>query len=255
MKPLRNEKRGTLSPPLGLIRIAVELLDGHLAGELRIMSYAFVEMGVPPPTVAELPLLRRAEAMHGLGIPTTRALSLISTGDDVVRDCAGGLRGERPPRASATVPPLRPPVSGGAMSPSVGDRSRAIAEAAHPVPPGGSRLERGAVVCRVAPSFLRFGHFEHFEAPAREIPRPHPRLSRPVARKWLSPASCWSTVRAPSPPGTPASSPVGPEDPGSRCVENRPRPEAREETDELRMLTVHALQRHFPEIHADSASV
>lgn len=56
-----------------------------------------------------------SEAMHHLGVPTTRALSLILTGDDVVRD---------------------------------------MFYDGHPRP------EPGAVVCRVAPSFLRFGHFE-----------------------------------------------------------------------------------------------
>ena len=56
-----------------------------------------------------------SEAMHHLGIPTTRALSLIATGEGVVRD---------------------------------------MFYDGHP------RTEPGAVVCRVAPSFLRFGNFE-----------------------------------------------------------------------------------------------
>ncbi|MFS8138118.1 MAG: protein adenylyltransferase SelO [Thermomonas sp.] len=56
-----------------------------------------------------------SEAMHHLGIPTTRALSLVATGDAVVRDMFYD---------------------------------------------GHARPEPGAVVCRVAPSFLRFGHFE-----------------------------------------------------------------------------------------------
>lgn len=56
-----------------------------------------------------------SEAMHALGIPTTRALSLIATGDPVVRD---------------------------------------LLYDGHPAP------EPGAIVCRVAPSFLRFGHYE-----------------------------------------------------------------------------------------------
>jgi uncharacterized protein YdiU (UPF0061 family) len=56
-----------------------------------------------------------SEAMFHLGVPTTRALSLVSTGDSVVRD---------------------------------------ILYDGHPRP------EPGAVVCRVAPSFLRFGNFE-----------------------------------------------------------------------------------------------
>lgn len=56
-----------------------------------------------------------SEAMHHLGVPTTRALSLVLTGEEVVRDM---LYDGRP------------------------------------------RAEPGAVVCRVAPSFVRFGNFE-----------------------------------------------------------------------------------------------
>jgi len=56
-----------------------------------------------------------SEAMHHLGVPTTRALSLVATGEAVVRD---------------------------------------MFYDGHP------RAEPGAVVCRVAPSFIRFGSFE-----------------------------------------------------------------------------------------------
>ncbi len=56
-----------------------------------------------------------SEAMHHLGVPTTRALSLVTTGDAVVRD---------------------------------------MFYDGHAAP------EPGAIVCRVAPSFIRFGHFE-----------------------------------------------------------------------------------------------
>jgi uncharacterized protein YdiU (UPF0061 family) len=56
-----------------------------------------------------------SEAMHHLGVPTTRALSLVSTGDPVERDMFYDGRAEDEP---------------------------------------------GAIVCRVAPSFTRFGHFE-----------------------------------------------------------------------------------------------
>ena len=56
-----------------------------------------------------------SEAMHHLGVPTTRALCLVGTGDSVVRD---------------------------------------MFYDGHP------KAEPGAIVCRVAPSFLRFGHFE-----------------------------------------------------------------------------------------------
>jgi uncharacterized protein YdiU (UPF0061 family) len=56
-----------------------------------------------------------SEAMHGLGVPTTRALSLVATGEPVVRDMFYD---------------------------------------------GNAREEPGAVVCRVAPSFVRFGNFQ-----------------------------------------------------------------------------------------------
>jgi uncharacterized protein YdiU (UPF0061 family) len=60
-----------------------------------------------------------SEAMHHLGIPTTRALSLVQTGDLVNRD---------------------------------------MLYDGHPAD------EPGAIVCRVAPSFLRFGSYEIFAA-------------------------------------------------------------------------------------------
>ncbi len=60
-----------------------------------------------------------SEAMHHLGIPTTRALSLVTTGEWVWRDMFYD---------------------------------------------GNARQEPGAVVCRVAPSFLRFGSYQLFAA-------------------------------------------------------------------------------------------
>lgn len=56
-----------------------------------------------------------SEAMHHLGVPTTRALSVILTGESVIRDMFYN---------------------------------------------GNPNAEPGAVVCRVAPSFTRFGHFQ-----------------------------------------------------------------------------------------------
>lgn len=56
-----------------------------------------------------------SEAMHHLGVPTTRALSLVSTGESIVRD---------------------------------------VMYNGNPAP------EIGAVVCRTAPSFIRFGSFQ-----------------------------------------------------------------------------------------------
>ncbi len=56
-----------------------------------------------------------SEAMHHLGVPTTRALSLVTTGEPVLRDMFYD---------------------------------------------GNAHDEPGAIVCRVAPSFIRFGNFE-----------------------------------------------------------------------------------------------
>jgi uncharacterized protein YdiU (UPF0061 family) len=60
-----------------------------------------------------------SEAMHYLGVPTTRSLSLMLTGDEVLRDMLYD---------------------------------------------GNQAYEKGAVVCRVAPSFIRFGNFQLFAA-------------------------------------------------------------------------------------------
>lgn len=65
-----------------------------------------------------------SEAMHHLGVPTTRALSLVTTGENVVRDMFYN---------------------------------------------GNPQFEPGAIVCRVAPSFIRFGHFE-LPASRNELP-------------------------------------------------------------------------------------
>ena len=59
-----------------------------------------------------------SEAMHHLGVPTTRALSLVTTGEAVIRDMFYD---------------------------------------------GNPRPEPGAIVCRVAPSFVRFGNFQILE--------------------------------------------------------------------------------------------
>ena len=60
-----------------------------------------------------------SEAMFHLGVPTTRALSLMTSGDEVLRDILYD---------------------------------------------GNAAYETGAIVCRVAPTFLRFGNFELFAA-------------------------------------------------------------------------------------------
>jgi uncharacterized protein YdiU (UPF0061 family) len=90
-----------------------------------------------------------SEAMHHLGVPTTRALSLVGTGETVVRD---------------------------------------MFYDGHPVD------EPGAVVCRVAPSFIRFGHFEMPASRADEallarlvsftIARDFPEMEAPPERRY-----------------------------------------------------------------------
>ncbi|MBT8297678.1 MAG: YdiU family protein [Maribacter sp.] len=60
-----------------------------------------------------------SEAMYHLGVPTTRALSLAITGDQVLRDIMYD---------------------------------------------GNSAYEKGAIVCRTSPTFIRFGNFEIFAA-------------------------------------------------------------------------------------------
>ncbi len=64
-----------------------------------------------------------SEAMHQLGVPTTRALSLVKTGDWITRDILYN---------------------------------------------GNKADEPGAIVCRVSPSFVRFGNFEIFSARGEE---------------------------------------------------------------------------------------
>ncbi len=66
-----------------------------------------------------------SEAMHALGVPTTRALSLVASGEPVVRDMFYD---------------------------------------------GNPRPEPGAIVCRAAPSFVRFGNFEIHAALGEDEP-------------------------------------------------------------------------------------
>lgn len=91
-----------------------------------------------------------SEAMHWLGVPTTRALSLVATGDIVVRDMF-----------------------------YMGD----------------PRPEPGAIVARVAPTFVRFGNFEILTASGEEenlkaladyvIRRHYPELGEPSEGVYL----------------------------------------------------------------------
>ena len=64
-----------------------------------------------------------SEAMHFLGVPTTRALSLVGTGEEVIRDMFYD---------------------------------------------GNPQAEPGAIVCRVSPSFVRFGNFQILEKQVRK---------------------------------------------------------------------------------------
>jgi uncharacterized protein YdiU (UPF0061 family) len=103
-----------------------------------------------------------SEAMHHLGVPTTRALCVVTTGEPVMRDMFYD---------------------------------------------GNARPEPGAIVCRVAPSFIRFGNFEIFTARGEEetlrrlvaftIARDFPHLEGTDAEKrqaWLT-EICERTAR------------------------------------------------------------
>ena len=79
-----------------------------------------------------------SEAMHYLGVPTTRALSLVLTGESVIRD---------------------------------------MFYDGHP------QAEPGAIVCRVAPSFVRFGNFEILAA--HDEHEPFKRLADYVIREYF----------------------------------------------------------------------
>lgn len=103
---------------------AITIADLTIEGK----NYAFQLKGAGPTPYSRgsdgLAVLRSSvreylcsEAMHFLGVPTTRALSLITTGDQVQRDVLYS---------------------------------------------GDVKDEPGAIVCRVSPSFVRFGNFEIF---------------------------------------------------------------------------------------------
>eukprot|EP00602_Paraphysomonas_sp_CaronLab_P002905 CAMPEP_0185029834 /NCGR_PEP_ID=MMETSP1103-20130426/16399_1 /TAXON_ID=36769 /ORGANISM="Paraphysomonas bandaiensis, Strain Caron Lab Isolate" /LENGTH=582 /DNA_ID=CAMNT_0027564733 /DNA_START=97 /DNA_END=1845 /DNA_ORIENTATION=+ len=77
-----------------------------------------------------------SEAMHHLGVPTTRALSVVGTGETVLRAWYADNTQDRKQTASSTV--------------------------SYPHPPQLARREPGAVMCRVSPSYLRFSHIELF---------------------------------------------------------------------------------------------
>jgi len=78
-----------------------------------------------------------SEAMHFLGVPSTRALSLVATGEQVIRDMFYD---------------------------------------------GNPQPEPGAIVCRVAPSFLRFGNFQIHVANGEK--EPLERLASYVVRNY-----------------------------------------------------------------------
>ena len=109
---------------------AGQLGDGRAINLGEIKNWALQLKGAGPTpysrTADGLAVLRSSvreylcsEAMHHLGVPTTRALSLSLTGDQVLRDIMYN---------------------------------------------GNSAYEKGAIVSRVAKSFLRFGNFELFAA-------------------------------------------------------------------------------------------
>jgi uncharacterized protein YdiU (UPF0061 family) len=98
---------------LGEVQLKSEVLELQLKGAGRTPYSRFADgKAVLRSSIREFLC---SEAMHHLGVPTTRALSLVTTGEAVLRDM---------------------------------------------VYDGNPAPEPGAVVCRIAPSFLRFGSFQ-----------------------------------------------------------------------------------------------
>eukprot|EP00808_Paulinella_micropora_P005733 g34218.t1 len=102
-----------------------------------------------------------SEAMHHLGIPTTRALSLITSEETVQRPWYSG----RPVEDSA-LPSLNDPRI--AHLP-LSTRQQILAQLRYEMSsPDIMRSEPLAITCRVAPSFLRVGHIELFARRVRQ---------------------------------------------------------------------------------------
>ena len=98
---------------LGEVQLTTEVLELQLKGAGSTPYSRFADgKAVLRSSIREFLC---SEAMHHLGVPTTRALSLVSTGEMVLRDMMYD---------------------------------------------GNQAHEPGAVVCRVAPSFIRFGSFQ-----------------------------------------------------------------------------------------------
>ena len=98
---------------LGEVQTATEVLELQLKGAGRTPYSRFADgKAVLRSSIREFLC---SEAMYHLGVPTTRALSLTTTGEEVLRDMMYD---------------------------------------------GNKAYEQGAVVCRVAPSFIRFGSFQ-----------------------------------------------------------------------------------------------
>eukprot|EP01040_Poterioochromonas_malhamensis_P006508 gene6508-7008_t len=92
-----------------------------------------------------------SEFMFHLGVPTTRALSLVKTGEIVVRPWY---------RATSENNPYN--LRGSASSSDDDDDSVSNEEGIRKFPPDVMIRETGAICCRVSKSFFRFGHFELF---------------------------------------------------------------------------------------------
>ena len=90
-----------------------------------------------------------SEAMHHLGVPTTRALSLVATGEIVIRDMFYD---------------------------------------------GNPEPEPGAVVCRVAPSFVRFGNFQIHAAHSEADTLKRGRTTSLISPTGFSPEAKRSTI-------------------------------------------------------------
>lgn len=99
--------------------------------------------------------------MHHLGVPTTRALTVIATGDEILRPWYGATTSHNPYAI-----PLEDQDNSLIRGSSAGSFavSSLISTPSQPrkFPPDQVLREQGAIVCRVARSFLRLGHLELF---------------------------------------------------------------------------------------------
>lgn len=112
-----------------------------------------------------------SEAMHFLGVPTTRALSLVASGDETAR--RPWYSGNKGPAISESDPRLKhlPEAT----------RRMLIDQLSQSKDPDVAVREPAAITCRVAPSFLRVGHVDLFGRRAAQSDDRIPELAEIVA--------------------------------------------------------------------------